>query len=228
MNAPIEDTKKLDTVYSHISEKLEEKDPKKSEPLKEKKARKKIFNRISIVAVCVLGFFIMIIVVPEIPQVQAFRFDVNKYFNQLFNPKEEIDENGNVTKHYSSVDQMNSDMGIELPTLNSIPEGFELIDINAQKDINNNFRTAHYNYKKDEASDDNFIDIGIIYFGNNTANSQFNSSTEFDEYTVKNIKIAISKDEPYNAHFYYYNQYLISISTSLNKNDLLKLIENIK
>ncbi len=225
MDTPIDDDK-LDGIYSRIKNKLEENDPAQSKLFTKKKGRKSIFNRIGIVAACVIGFFILIIAVPSMPQVQAFRFDIEKNFYQLFHPTEEIYQDGIVAVHYSNIDEINKDLEIKLPKFNWIPEGLELSDISALKDINNKFRTVNYNYTN--ASGEDIIDIGIIYFGDDIAHSQFNSSSEFYEYSFKDMKIALSKDSPYNAHFYYNNQYLVSVTTSLDKDNLLKFIENIE
>jgi hypothetical protein len=226
MNAPIED-KKLDKLYSDIQKKVEIQSFTKTIQPEQKPVKKKILGKVGLVAVCIVGFFILIIAVPSIPQVQAFRFDVNKYFTQMFNPQDEIDQNGNITKHYSNIDQMGKDFDINLPKFNWVPTGFKLNDIKAQEDSNQNLLNVNLSYKKDNSSDD-FIDIGMLYFRNYNANSSFQSDSKFDQYTVNNVQIAVSKTSPYNAHFYYHDSFLISISTSADKDDLLKIISNIE
>lgn len=193
-------------------------------PSSTKKANQKhknIIKRIAIITACVVVLFFSSIYLSNIPQAQAFRFNLESAFQKIFNNGQDIAEDEIPTKYYSSFAELDSKIANQLPRFNWIPNGFELQNIQMAY-IQENVWIATFNYTNES---DGYIGISIDPFSNKNGSGYLNNS-KFQVVEINNIKVGISIDEPYNAVFFYQGSYLVSINTSVDKDSLIKIIQN--
>ena len=93
-----------------------------------KKNKFPVGKTVGIIAACVVGFFVLVLALPDMPMAQALRSNTQKTLNQLFRP-DETDEQGNIIRHFSDYDIMDEEIGFHLPRPGWIPDEYRLEDI---------------------------------------------------------------------------------------------------
>ena len=195
-------------------------------PSSVKKANKKhrnIIKRVSIIAACVVVLFFSSVCLSNIPQAQAFRFNLENSFQKIFNNGQDIADDGTLTKYYSNFSELDSEIAGRLPRFDWIPAGFELQKIQITNMDKNTF-VATLDYS-DQSN--GYIGISIEPFSEDAGAGYLNNS-KFELVEINGIKVGISIDQPYNAKFFYQGSYLVSINTNVDKNSLIKIIQNTK
>ncbi len=195
-------------------------------PSSVKKANKKhrrIIKRIAIIAACVVVLFVSSVYLSNIPQAQAFRFNLESAFQKIFNNGQDIADDETLTKYYSSFSELDSELANQLPQFNWLPAGFELQNIQItylQKD----FLMSSYEYSDETGG---YIGISIEPFLED-AGAGYLDNSKFQIVEINGIKVGVSLDQPYVAEFFYQGSYLVSINTSVDRDSLIKIIQNIK
>jgi hypothetical protein len=195
-------------------------------PSSAKKANKKhknIIKRVAIITACVIVLFVSSVYLSNIPQAQAFRFNLESAFQKIFNNGQDIADDGTLTKYYSNFDELDSEVAGQLPQFNWLPAGFELQKIQIT-DIDQNTFVATLDYSDQS---DGYIGVSIAPFSEDAGAGYLNDS-KFQIVEINGMKVGISIDQPYVAEFFSQGSYLVSINTSVDKDSLIKIIQNIK
>jgi hypothetical protein len=186
------------------------------------KKRRTVLKHLSIIAASVVIIFFGTMYLAYIPQAQAFRFNIENAFNEIFNNGQDKVEDETITKYYSSYAEIDKDLADQLPYFNWLPEGFRLQGIQLT-DVQGSVFAATINYNN---GSNGYIDIAINPYSDSDGSGYINDS-KFQIVEINNMKVGISSDEPYNAVFFYKGSYLVSINSSIDKDSLINLIKSI-
>ena len=185
---------------------------KENTPVKKRK-KSGILSKIGFVAALVCVIFVVSLVMADIPEIKAFRYDAEENFNALFSSGEK--------QTYTELDQLSEREGITLPSFTYMPEGFEMGEI-GYNDIGDTYVVNYTLTKGDE-----YVSIVIDFYNEQEARSENFSFHEFERIEEDNKLIALSENPPYTA-VVFIKMYEIRLSANISREELLKIIDGIQ
>lgn len=185
---------------------------KENTPVKKRK-RGGILSKIGFVAALVCIIFVVSLIMADIPEIKAFRYDVEENFNALFSP------GGRQT--YAELDHLSEQEGITIPSFTYMPEGFEMGEIGYNK------IGGHYNLNFNLSKDGEYISVVIEEYNEDEARSDKFSFHDFERIDMEDKVIALSKSQPYSVAVFY-QLYDIRLATNIGREEALKIVEGIQ
>lgn len=185
---------------------------KENTPVKKRK-RGGILSKIGFVAALVCVIFVVSLVMADIPEIKAFRYDAEENFNALFSPGEK--------QTYTELDQLSEREGIMLPSFTYMPEGFEMGEIGYDK------IGGHYNLNFNLSKDSEYISVVIEKYNEDEARSEQIPFHDFERIDMEDKIIALSKSQPYSVVILY-QLYDIRLATNVGREEVLKIVEGIQ
>jgi hypothetical protein len=185
--------------------------------------QKKLHLRIAVIAVCACIVFFSSIILASNPEARAFTFNIQNAFNKILNIGNNEAGTTNITNYYSDFSEIEPVIANKLPKFDWMPEGYALKSIQISE-FHDDIMTASISYIKNQSD---YIDITINPYSDSDGYAYLNDS-DYQLVEINNVQTAISIDRPYAAKFFYHGSFLVSISTSEDKDILINIIENIK
>ncbi len=185
--------------------------------------QKKLHLRIAVIAVCVCIVLFSSLILAYNPEASAFTFNIQNAFKKVLNSGNDEAGTNIITSYYSAFSEIEPVIANRLPKLDWIPEGYALKGI-IIAEFHDDIVTASISYIKNKSD---YIDITINPYSDSDGYAYLNDS-DYQLVEINNVQTAISIDQPYASKIFYHGSFLISISTSEEKDILINIIENIK
>lgn len=185
---------------------------KENTPVKKRK-KSGILSKIGFVAALVCVIFVVSLILADIPEIKAFRYDAEENFNALFSPGEK--------QTYTELDQLSEREGITLPSFTYMPEGFEMGEIGYDK------IGDHYNLNFNLSKDGEYISVMIEEYNEDEVRSDQFAFHDFERIDMEDKVIALSESQPYSV-VVFYQLYDIRLATNIGREEVLKIVEGIR